>query len=199
MSESEIGGKFVIIAITVPDNRKNEAAEIKGLLDSGFDRVHVRKPDWSAAQVMELLKDIPQEYYPRLTLHQTPEVIGMLEGGSVLGFQTNSRCPEAPAGTGSRSVSCHSVEEAETYSRDSSIDYITLSPVLDSISKNGYKAAFSEEELDSIPQRTIALGGVVPEKFGFLKKHGFAGAAMLGGVWSDIPSVISAVNAQIDN
>lgn len=63
-------------------------------------------------------------------------------------------------------------------------DYLTLSPIYDSISKEGYKSSFErkdlENEIRNLPIDVIALGGVTPDKFEELKAIGFAGAAMLG-------------------
>lgn len=110
-----------------------------------------------------------------------------------------------------QSISCHSINElldldnfgrsfADRYytGQDSTIQhsegqypygqfypyYATLSPIFDSISKQGYKAAFNFDELQSALSKlklpVIALGGVTPEKIPLLTTLGFKGAAMLG-------------------
>ena len=79
--------------------------------------------------------------------------------------------------------SCHSLDEislAEGY------DYVTLSPIYDSISKAGYKAKFDIDSLRPViaGRKVIALGGVTPEKFGELAEKGFSGASLLGYIWN---------------
>ena len=65
-----------------------------------------------------------------------------------------------------------------------------LSPIFDSISKQGYAAAFTKEELADasrrgvIDERVIALGGVTPKHLGELARIGFGGGAFLGHVWN---------------
>ncbi len=178
-----MSGSFSLIAITLPDFCEQEDRKISLLLRNGFDRVHIRKPDWTSEQVESLLRRIPGELYPRLTLHQTPEVISRLQGGRQLGFQINGRFPHFPDCEGPKSVSCHSLSEAVSCSEDPAVSYQTLSPIFDSISKKGYRSKFTEEDLAQVPPRTIALGGVTPDRIGSLKKLGFAGAAFLGWVW----------------
>ncbi len=172
---------FKLIAITLPDYVPDDANKIRHLLDAGFDRVHIRKPEWTAEQVSSLLDEIGPDYHEKITLHQTPELIS--ERGYRVGFQLNSRHGLAPAGSVVVSKSCHSVEEATDASGDPRIAYQTLSPIYDSISKEGYVSAFNPEDLSDLPPNTIALGGVTPKHFENLRSLGFAGAAMLGYVW----------------
>jgi thiamine-phosphate pyrophosphorylase len=65
-------------------------------------------------------------------------------------------------------------------------EYVFLSPVFDSISKQGYKGNFSLEELKSFlksKKNIIALGGINAENIELVKQKGFAGAAVLGSIW----------------
>ena len=88
--------------------------------------------------------------------------------------------------TGHVSRSCHSLEEVRLWKP--SCDYVFLSPIFDSVSKEGYCSAFSPEVLGRacsegvIDGKVIALGGVTPERTGVLRSFGFGGAAMLGCV-----------------
>lgn len=98
--------------------------------------------------------------------------------------------------------SCHSLEDV--LERKLMFDYIFLSPIFDSISKRGYRAAFSEATLrearDSgiIDERVVALGGVTMGHLTIVRQLGFGGAAFLGDVWqysSDIRMFASHANA----
>lgn len=85
------------------------------------------------------------------------------------------------------------------------MDYVTLSPVFDSISKSGYMAAYSHEELlrlSGAPTKVIALGGVNPERIDFLKRYNFTGFAMLGALpWGEnvgrMTDFISRLNKEL--
>ena len=66
------------------------------------------------------------------------------------------------------------------------MDYVFLSPVFNSISKQGYEAAFTDEQLDAaarsglLDHRVMALGGIMPECAPQLRRWHFGGGAMLG-------------------
>jgi thiamine-phosphate pyrophosphorylase len=74
-------------------------------------------------------------------------------------------------------------------SAQNDIDYVTLSPIYNSISKPGYNSSFDLFDAQLLSalkrQKVIALGGVTPDKFQQLHDAGFAGAALLGYVWRD--------------
>ena len=89
--------------------------------------------------------------------------------------------------------SCHTLEEVCRNKLHS--DYVFLSPIFDSISKQGYKAAFSEELLHEahiagiIDERVIALGGITPTNARKALSLGFGGVAVLGDVWQNADPV----------
>ena len=169
--------KFTIIAITSPGEVDGEAERIAQILGNGeADIVHIRKPLWNAEKTACLLKDIPAEFYSRIKLH---DHFSLLRQFPLMGVHLNSRNPAAPEEARSVSRSLHDAAElplAESY------DYVTLSPIFDSISKAGYKSSFSLTELKPLlkGKKVIALGGVTPDKFSSLREAGFVGAAMLG-------------------
>lgn len=172
-----------IIAITEPEFLPREAEAIVSLLDAGAWRVHVRKPGADAASVSALLEAVPKRYLSRISLHDCHELAVRYGLG---GVHLNSRNPLTPDGFGGLvSRSCHSFEEISEYS--SSCDYLFLSPVFDSISKEGYTSRFSLDEIRSRSgagySRVFALGGVCPDNVGLLEEAGFGGAAVLGYLW----------------
>lgn len=68
------------------------------------------------------------------------------------------------------------------------LDYAFLSPIYNSISKQGYSAAqFSDEDLRAAIKScgcpVIALGGITVDKLPELHELGFAGVAVIGSVW----------------
>ena len=74
---------------------------------------------------------------------------------------------------------------------DFQLSYVFLSPVFNSISKEGYNAAFTVDELSRaaaegiINGRVIALGGCSAVTIPLLRQWHFGGAALLGDVWRD--------------
>jgi thiamine-phosphate pyrophosphorylase len=81
----------------------------------------------------------------------------------------------------------HSLEELETCNEH--YDYAFLSPVFDSISKEGYKGKFDLHELKislaKRKERVIALGGIDEDKIALIKEAHFAGIALVGAVWQN--------------
>ncbi len=85
------------------------------------------------------------------------------------------------------SRSCHSLEEVIKYR--TSCDYVFLSPIFNSVSKQGYDSGFSYEDLirardcGIIDSHVFALSGVTPERIPLLQELGFGGCAVLGHIW----------------
>lgn len=90
----------------------------------------------------------------------------------------------------------HSLEELKKFRPTSTGQLAFLSPVFDSISKQGYKSNFSDrmhkftqlkpELMAAIKgKKIVALGGVDEDKIELLRKVGFAGAAILGAIWEN--------------
>lgn len=172
---------FILIVITSPYRIKNEGNKIAELLNEGYDYVHIRKPDWTLGEVRTLIEEIPYRLRSRLKLHGHFELLSEMNLG---GVHLNSRCKNAPSFCKSISKTCHTIEEIEGL-KDGEFEYVTLSPIFDSISKQGYMGKF---DLGSISNKirgknVIALGGVTPDKYEILKEKGFSGAALLGYIW----------------
>ena len=173
------------VVITEPAMLPYEAEVIPRLLDAGVWRVHVRKPGAEEVAVARLLEEIPPKYRKRLSLHDCHALARIYGVG---GVHLNRRAPLPPEGfRGLISRSCHSLEELLVYK--DSCDYMFLSPVFDSISKQGYKSRFTLEEIRafsdkmSLHEKVFALGGVTPGNAGLLQKAGFGGVAVLGYIW----------------
>lgn len=171
---------FKIIIITDPGIIEDEASKITALLDAGVDYVHIRKPDWTLREVKDLIESIPFQYRKQLKLHGHFELFNELTLG---GAHINSRNSKIPINALSVSKSCHSIADVKN---SAALDYVTLSPIFNSISKYGYQSQFEIDEIspEIISRRVVALGGVTPDKFKMLREKGFYGAALLGYIWS---------------
>ena len=189
-----------LIAITKPDFYDGEAAFIKRLFESGFDIVHLRKPYCMDVArcvhsndvarrvhidcICNILNELSSEERSKIVVHDYPELYYEF---SLKGIHINKNIVKYPEDyQGFKTRSCHSLEEVKLYKDD--FDYVFLSPIFDSISKQGYKSAFTEEVLRTasregiIDEKVVALGGVTFEKISLLKDLGFGGAAMMGGI-----------------
>ena len=165
------------IAITPSLPFPDEALWIRAVIEAGWDFVHLRHPGSTLRDVKAVIEDIPVRYHSRLRLHGHFELLNEFNLG---GIHLNSRCPEPPAMYhGATSRTCHSMDEVKAFSGNH--DYITLSPIFPSISKPGYSASFTTEELQSLPYgKVVALGGVTPDRLDRLKMFPFKGYAVLG-------------------
>lgn len=173
--------------ITQPSFIMDEGVLINSLFEEGIDRVHIRKPGAPAEEHRKLLGDIDGQWYERLSLHDCHELA--LEYGC--GVHLNGRNPNVPRfKVPALSVSCHSIEEVVERKRQ--CDYVFMSPIFDSISKQGYRSAFSQSDIEEavksgvIDDRVIALGGISFERIPLVEAMGFGGAALLGDVWKDV-------------
>lgn len=174
------------IAVTPPAFHDGEAAFISRLLAGGVDVVHLRKPGSAEAECAGLLEALSEDERARVVAH---DHFGLAARYGLMGIHLNSRNPSVPEGfRGQLSRSCHSLEEVRRFKPE--CGYVFLSPVFDSISKQGYASAFSSGDLHRaaasgiIDSRVVALGGVTPERLPYLRSLGFGGAAMLGCVSS---------------
>ncbi|MDO4190287.1 MAG: thiamine phosphate synthase [Bacteroidales bacterium] len=181
-----IDSRFQLIYITTPHFWKGEADAINRLMDEQDFVLHLRKPNATENEVTTLLNQILPMFYARIVLH---EHFHLCADFQLRGAHLNSRCNVLPDGfSGTVSRSCHSLEELEIYNKQN-FNYLTLSPIFDSISKKGYASNFTVEELKKaandgiINHKTIALGGVTTNRLPILKDIGFGGAALLGDVW----------------
>ena len=173
-----------LIAITKPYCENDEAAFIRRLFESGFDIVHLRKPEADINYCRALLEQLTEEERTKIIVH---DYHILYEEFSLKGIHINKNVTALPEGyQGFKTRSCHPSAEVEMYKNH--FDYVFLSPIFDSISKAGYKSAFTEEMLKEasdkgiIDEKVVALGGVTFDKIPYLKELNFGGAAMMGSL-----------------
>ena len=172
------------LVITSPSFFPGEAAFIHRLFAHGVDIVHLRKPGATAEECARLLDGLTSDDRRRIVIHDFFE---LAQPYSLKGIHLNARRSTVPDGyEGHVSRSCHSLEEVKRYK--DACDYVFLSPIFDSVSKQGYASAFTDATLRQaskdgiIDHKVVALGGVTPDKIDYLQQLNFGGAAMLGCV-----------------
>lgn len=177
---------FATIVITMPTSIPDEGERIATLLSRGdVDIVHIRKPGYNINDTERLILSVPVDYHPRLVIH---DHFSLAEKYHLYGIHLNSRNPNVPEGwQGSISRSCHSFQELEEWKERCT--YVSLSPIFDSISKEGYTSAFCKEEIREavrngiIDYKVYALGGVTFKCLKKVEEMGFGGAMILGDAW----------------
>lgn len=174
-----------LILITTPTYFVEEDKIITALFEEGLDVLHLRKPDTAPMFAERLLTLIPEQYRKRIVVHGH---FYLKEEYMLKGIHLNGRNPNPPENyKGHISCSCHSLDEVKE--RKSGRDYVFLSPVFDSISKQNYNSAYTPEELRAaskagiIDKRVMALGGIDENNIIEVKDYGFGGAAILGALW----------------
>lgn len=173
-----------LLVLTTPYFFPDEGLIISRLFEEGLERLHLRKPGCTVEELTALISSIPLINYPRIILHDQFSIAVERHLG---GVHLNKRNPVPPDNfTGSISRSCHSLQDVE---QSRHCDYVFLSPLFDSISKEGYRQAFSMEELAAasssgiINEKVFALGGIDATTLPLLKNLPFGGVAVLGSIW----------------
>lgn len=188
-----------LILITSPTYFVEEDKIITSLFEEGLDILHLRKPDTAPMFAERLLTLIPEQYHKRIVVHGH---FYLKEEFRLKGIHLNLRNPNAPDHyKGHISCSCHSLEEVKERKRN--YDYVFMSPVFDSISKQDYNAQYSPEEIKKahkqgiIDKKVYALGGIDVHNIKEVKKYGFGGAAVMGAIWQKFDTCCDRDYSQI--
>lgn len=186
------------IIITAEKPLKNEFKYIEAILDEGIANIQIRKPLSTDNDIRLILDNIKEEYHSKIILNGRFSLIDTYK--NIGGIHANSRNNIIPENfKGIKGYSCHAIKEVE--SKKEIFDYMFLSPIYDSISKEGYKANFSFTELKDatkggiISEKVYALGGITPDKIPQIKDLGFGGVVFMGYIWnsSDINEIIRKI------
>ena len=180
-----------LIVISNPDTVAHEARLINQLFEAGLTRFHLRKPEWDEQQLVDLLRQIHQAFYPYIALHQH-HLIAMDFDIKRLHYTEKHRLAteldklaHQKEGGYVLSTSIHDVAELNSLAP---FDYTFFGPVFNSISKPGYQSRLTEGfriNQNDFQPKIIALGGVEAANLGKLKAMNFDGAAVLGTIWNN--------------
>ena len=136
-----------LILITTPEYTPEYFVEedqiLNALFEEGLDILHLRKPGTEAVYAERLLTLIPEKYHKKIVIH---DHFYLCNEYKLKGIHLNSRNPIAPDNySGHISASCHTLEEVQEDKK--TCDYVFLSPIFDSISKEGYSSKFTPEAI----------------------------------------------------
>jgi len=189
-----------LFLISPPHLVQNEERLVTEMLALGLARFHVRKPEWDRIQMLNYIATIPERFHSRLVLHSHHSLVSELGLGGMhltAAIRTAGRTRRPTRPGQMLSTSFHSLAEISQHRRR--YDYVFLSPIFNSLSKQGYEAAFNLAEvaatLRQLQQRAnpglqvIALGGIEGHRLAAVRRAGFAGAAVLGAVWQQADPV----------
>jgi thiamine-phosphate pyrophosphorylase len=199
---------FRLILLTSPAAVSDEPRLLTDLLAQGVERLHLRKPAWTAAQLESLIQALPPQFYARLVLHAYPHLVRQYQlGGLHLTGSQRAAATRRPALLSGQtlSTSYHSLAEISQHRRR--YDYVFLSPIFDSISKEGYASGFNLAEVSTFLQKlatrpgyypqVLALGGIDAANIGLVRQAGFAGAAVLGTIWQSADPLVAWQQVQM--
>ncbi len=178
--------QLIKIAIT-PERIINEECEFISILaEEGWDMIHLRHPGATYREMRNIIEAVPQKLHRKLKLHGHFELTNHFNLG---GVHLNRRCPLPPVNwNGGISCSMHSIDEIINHGER--YDYVTLSPIYDSISKKGYGSRIDLDEFSKkrgrMNTKVIALGGVDAERIESIEEYGFDGYAVLGAIFEGV-------------
>ncbi len=175
-----------LILMTTPFFFVEEHQILNALFDEGLEILHLRKPDTEPVYSERLLTLISESYRKRIVVH---DHFYLKNEYGLKGIHLNHRNPELPPKyKGHISCSCHTVDEVMAHKKK--CDYVFLSPIFDSISKEQYASHFTTANLRQLAQsgvidrKVMALGGVQLDNIQKVKDLGFGGAVILGDIWN---------------
>ena len=142
-----------VIVITPEETFQGEVEQIKRVIECGVFRLHLRHPKSSELELRKIIEGLTPEERKRIVLHDFYNLVSEYGLG---GAHLNGRHLESADICTSRS--CHSLAEVEA-SKD--MDYCFLSPIFDSVSKEGYKSNFAEVELLEAKEKGIINDNVI--------------------------------------
>jgi thiamine-phosphate pyrophosphorylase len=182
-----------LIVISPPDEFLDEPCVATRILQQSQVLFHLRKPGYSREKLVAYLDRIPGGLHNRIVVHGHPDLVDRfaLKGVHFTESQRRQDWRAIPAIRRQRpacSISSSFHRIGDIMQDAFAFDYIFLSPVFDSISKQGYTAAFDDGALKRFLSGTghkiVALGGVDGRRIAAVAAMGFWGAAVLGAVWS---------------
>lgn len=189
----------MIVLISPETDIPNELQILHRLFEEGLQCFHLRKPKRSRGDYEKYLSRLDKNFQNRIVVH---EHYDLLEKYDLRGIhfpedtrnqlihnhkinlnlkltKTSENIDIQSDKNTSISTSFHDISVMEQCPVP--FDYQFLSPVFTSISKGNYRG--KQFDVNSISKKVIGLGGIDKSNIGQLKKLGYSGAALMGGIW----------------
>ncbi len=184
-----------LILLTHPQEQPKETISVNHFFEAGLTRLHIHKPDLNPTALKDYIGAIDEKWHPNIVLHAYPNNLGNEHPLNIIPYKLKGiHQPERvrqeamplPDKFKVVSTSFHYINDMLDCKGD--YEYLFISPVFNSISKQGYEAAFNLDDikkaLEICQHQVIALGGIAADKIEQAKTLGFYGVGVLGGVWN---------------
>jgi len=177
-----------LIVISSPVKINNEIETIIAFFELGLKYFHLRKPNFNYQEYKQFLALIPEEYRKYIIIHHHHQLI---QEEKIKGVHHTSKTEFdfSLSKEFHQSKSFHSLAEIEN--NNYPYKYVFLSPIFNSISKQGYQSKFNLTDLENyLKNKTknleiIALGGIESKNAAKAIEIGFDGVAILGAIWQE--------------
>ena len=185
-----------LIVISPEGDYPNELDWVIKLFEAGLQRYHVRKPGMREQEVYDYLQAIPRGWRSRIVPHQGHAMVEPMDLGGWHFKDNATQLAKADhwrklrVETQLMSRSIHSLDDLNEDL--SGWEYVFLSPVFQSISKQNYGPQWEGSQLsaalhyckDAYRTKVYALGGVDEDRIADVSEMGFDGVALLGAIWT---------------
>ncbi|MFT6246454.1 MAG: thiamine-phosphate pyrophosphorylase [Salibacteraceae bacterium] len=179
----------MLVLIAPEKDISNELILLNQLFEAGLECFHLRKPAKTSEEYCAYIDQIDLKYHNRIVVHSFHKLINQynLKG---IHFQEQKRidCLDVPSNyfrglsMYGKTISGSFHEPEDIANCDFEFDYHLLSPIFNSISKEGYQGrGFDVTHIDKL---IVGMGGVSTINLGEFTKLGFKGIGVLGGIWN---------------
>ncbi len=184
-----------LIVITDFDNVENEHFIINEMFRIGLCNLHLRKPNFSLEEIKNWIEKIEPTYRKYITVWHRHFSALQQYGVYNIHFPEQDRIAltkqtdfDTLKKQGVHQISTSIHQAKEYYNLDKAFDYTFISPMFNSISKQGYKA-IDKDELTIVHSKKntkiIALGGIDRSNCNTALNMGLDGVAVLGAIWKN--------------
>lgn len=180
-----------LVVISHPEWLHKEAYWVTKLFDEGLQFFHLRKPKASVAELELFLAGLSADYQKRIIIHNHFKLAQKYAlGGIHFNEATKGDYNNFNSWQGIRTWACHSLDELKVVPVQ--VNYVFLSPIFPSISKQAYQKDWNISTLKTVLRNVkqqlnvVALGGISNENVDEACNMGFEGVAVLGAVWEPL-------------
>ena len=177
---------MIRILITLPNTFGREVAILESYAEK-FQKIHLRKEDWTEEQTIRFLDTLSHKLIRRIVLCDHYHLALDYNVGGIHMKESKRTMNIGASGKGTVSTSFH---DLHTLKKEApAFDYALFGPVYPSFSKSGYVPAYTKDDfrkaLSQTKARVVGIGGITDNKTGELQSLGFSGLAFYTSFWKD--------------